>query len=147
MSESRSRAFLAGERPDDIAIYLPTETLSGDTDLREQDFAEATEDGVLIVVPGEEGQAMFEQVTGTDPMTFAGAAMGTVGHIGGDLTDGECPNAVEGPQDHEIRFIFAFAEAQNEEVGGIYAEGDVIHAYAQCSCGETYSDKWVVGER
>lgn len=147
MTEARSEAFLAGERPDDIAIYLPNETLSDSEDLLAQDFTEAAEDGVLIVVAGEDGQAMFEQVTGTDPMTFAGSAMGTVGSIDGSLTGGECPNAVEGPQDHDVRFIFAFAESQNEDVGGIYAEGDVIHAYAQCACGETYSDKWVVGEK
>jgi hypothetical protein len=147
MTMSRTAAFLRGERPEDIAIYLPAETLSGTDELRQQAFAEETDDGVMLVVPGEEGQAMFEEVTGTDPMTFAGSAMGTPGHIDGDLTGGECPNAIEGPQEHAVRFIFAFAEEQNEDVGGIYAEGDVIHAYAQCACGETYTDKWVVGER
>ena len=147
MTDSRMESFLAGERPDDIAIYLPNETLSESESLLEEEFAEPADDGVMIVVAGAEGQAMFEQVTGTDPMTFAGSAMGTVGTITGDLSDGECPNAVEGPQEHSVRFIFAFAEEQNEEVGGIYAEGDVIHAYAQCSCGETYADKWAVGEK
>lgn len=147
MSASRTETFLAGDRPTDIAIYLPEDTLSGTEDLLGETFAEEAADGVMIVVDGEDGQAMFEQVTGTDPMTFAGSAMDTVGDIGGDLTDGECPKAVEGPQEHAVKFVFAFAEEQNENVGGIYAEGDVIHAYAQCSCGETYTDKWVVGEK
>lgn len=147
MSTSRTESFLAGERPEDIAIYLPRETLSGMERLLEESFAEETEDGVMIVVDGEDGQAMFEQVTGTDAMTFAGSAMDTVGQIGGNLTTAECPNAVEGTQEHALQFVFAFAEDQNEEAGGIYAEGDVIHAYAQCSCGETYTDKWVVGEK
>ncbi|WP_214676352.1 DUF5807 family protein, partial [Escherichia coli] len=40
----------------------------------------------------------------------------------------------------------AFAEAQNEEVGGIYAEGDVIHAYAKSSEGAAFSDRWVVDD-
>ena len=25
-----------------------------------------------------------------------------------------------------------------------YVEGDVMHAYAACDCGTTYSEKWVV---
>ncbi len=45
-----------------------------------------------------------------------------------------------------MKFIFSFAEAQNEEVGGIYEEGDVVHAYAKCTCGTTYSDRWVVDD-
>jgi hypothetical protein len=31
-------------------------------------------------------------------------------------------------------------------VGGVYAEGDVVHAYAQCACGTAYSDRWVVDD-
>jgi len=147
MPGPRTTSFLAGERPDDVAIYLPEETLSGGEELLETDYAEPADGGVILVVAGERGQATFEEVTGTDPMTFAGSAMGTPGSIDADLAGGECPNAIEGPQDHQLRFVFAFAEDQNEEVGGIYAEGDVIHAYAQCSCGETYADKWVAGER
>jgi hypothetical protein len=46
-----------------------------------------------------------------------------------------------------LRFTFAFVEARNEEVGGIYAEGPVVHAYAACTCGETYSQRWVAGTR
>ena len=58
--------------------------------------------------------------------------------------EGDCP---EGDGDeHAPRFVFAFAEEQNEEVGEIYAEGDVIHAYAVCECGAAYSDRWVVDE-
>lgn len=43
--------------------------------------------------------------------------------------------------------MFAFAEEQNGEVGGLYAEGEVIHAYVACTCGQRYSDKWVADEQ
>ena len=46
--------------------------------------------------------------------------------------------------DHDVRFVFAFVEDQNDSVGGLYADGDVMHAYAACDCGTTYSEKWVV---
>lgn len=143
MSESRIDAFLAGERIDDIAIYLPSETIDDAETLLDSDVAEPAASGIYIVVDGERGRSMFEQVIGTEVMTFASTAMGTPGTIGADLSAGECPNAVEGPQDHSVRFVFAFAEAKNDEVGGLYAEGDVIHAYAQCTCGEQYSDTWI----
>ncbi|MFW6382849.1 MAG: DUF5807 family protein, partial [Haloferacaceae archaeon] len=67
----------------------------------------------------------------------------TEGLIDADLTGGTCPEEASGGE-HTPRFVFAFAEERNEEVGGIYAEGDVIHAYAHCECGTSYSDKWVV---
>lgn len=143
MSESRIDAFLAGDRIDDIAIYLPSETVDDAERLLDADVVEPAGSGICIVVDGERGRSMFEQVLGTDVMTFASAAMGTTGTIDATLTGGECPNAVERVQDHSVRFVFAFAEAQNDDVGGLYAEGDVIHAYAQCTCGEQYSDKWI----
>jgi hypothetical protein len=86
-------------------------------------------------------------------MEFAKAAMDAEGEIARTLDDGACPfaddatDADEGSDDHEVQFVFAFAEAQNEEVGGLYAEGDVVHAYAHCTCGESYSHKWVIGDR
>ena len=40
--------------------------------------------------------------------------------------------------------VVAVAEERNDSVGGLYAEGDVMHAYAACDCGTTYSEKWVV---
>ena len=146
MSDGRAASFLAGERLDDVAIYLPEESISDPSSLLEQDYAERVADGVLIVVDGEQGRSVFGQITGADAMTFAGTAMKTPGTVSRDLTAGECPNAVDGPQAHEVEFIFSFAEAQSEDAGGIYAEGDVIHAYAQCTCGEAYADKWVVGD-
>jgi hypothetical protein len=87
-----------------------------------------------------------------DAMQFAKGAMGTEGDIAADLSGGVCPasesaaESAEG-EDHAVQFVFAFAEEQNEEVGGLYAEGDVIHAYAHCDCGESFSHKWVTGER
>ncbi|ERH12855.1 MAG: hypothetical protein J07HB67_01881, partial [halophilic archaeon J07HB67] len=56
-----------------------------------------------------------------------------------------CP-AADG-DGHEVEFIFAFAEEENEGVGGLYAEGDVVHAYAHCGCGASYSHKWLVDSR
>jgi hypothetical protein len=140
---SRAReAFLAGERPDEILLYLREDGV-GDPDAL-ADLGERTDDGVVLVMPGPQGREAFESATGLDPMDFAGVAMGTEGRIDRDGTGGTCPEG-EGPE-HVVKFVFAFAEAQNEEVGGLYAEGDVIHGYAACSCGTTYTEKWVAGE-
>ncbi|MFW5965855.1 MAG: DUF5807 family protein [Halodesulfurarchaeum sp.] len=137
-------SFLAGEKPQHVAAYFSARSLSDAETLAEQPYAEAVGDGVRIVVPAEAGRAAFESASGIDPMDFAGEAMGTDGTIVADLTGGTCPDADAGG-DHEVEIVFAFAEEQNESVDGIYAEGDVIHAYAKCSCGLLFSDKWVAG--
>ena len=144
------QAFLAGDRPDDVAIYL-AESAVDDLD-RLLDYGERVADGLCIVVDGERGRNAFAAATGTDAMGFAKAAMGVEGVVDATLTGGTCPEEAGGDaeatdgsaDDHETRFVFAFAEERNEEVGGLYAEGDVIHAYAQCACGVAYSDRWVV---
>lgn len=149
MTDAAHGAFLAGERPDDVLLYLADDAV-GDPDAL-GDVAEDVEGGVALVVPGDEGRGAFERATGIDPMDFAGVAMQTEGHVDRDCTGGDCPSAeagagtAPGGGPHDLRFVFAFAEAQNEAVGGLYAEGDVIHAYASCACGETYADKWVAG--
>ncbi|MCU4926203.1 DUF5807 family protein [Halobacteria archaeon AArc-dxtr1] len=139
MTDARD-GFLAGERPEDVALFLATSYVSDD---RLDSFGTAVDGGTLIVVDGERGRNAFRAATGTDAMDFAKTAMATEGEIDADLTGGECPVAEDG-DDHDVQYIFAFAEEQNEEVGGIYAEGDVIHAYAKCACDEAYSDRWVV---
>lgn len=139
---SKREQFLAGERPDDVAFFL-AESFVDDLDALEGK-GERVEDGILIVVDGDRGREAFRAATGMDAMNFAGAAMGTEGHIDRDLAGATCPSTETGA--HEIQFTFAFAEEQNEEVGGIYAEGDVIHAYAYCACGTAFSEKWVVGD-
>ncbi len=140
MSESREE-FLAGERPDDVALFLADSFVSDD---RLERFGDPVADGTLIVVDGERGRNAFQAATGTGAMEFAKSAMSTEGEIDDDLAGGQCPDAGDG--DHAIQFVFAFAEEQNEEVGGIYADGDVIHAYAQCTCGTAFSDRWNVTE-
>jgi hypothetical protein len=134
------REFLAGDRPDDILIYLREDGIADPAELAE--LGERTDDGVVLVLPGPEGRQAFESATGLDPMSFAGTAMDTDGYVHRDATGGDCPEG-DGPG-HGARFVFAFAEAQNEDVGGKYGEGDVVHAYAACDCGATYSEKWVV---
>lgn len=133
--------FLAGERHDDILVFLhegsvgEPEALAG--------IAEDVGPGVALVLPGDRGSEVLGEVVGIDPMEFAGVAMDTDGDIRADCTGGTCP---EGTGDgHRVTFVFAFTEAQNEEVGGLYADGDVLHAYAACECGQRYSDKWVIG--
>jgi hypothetical protein len=146
MSEEKSAlydAFRRGERPEDILIYLHEEGVGSIDDLL--DIGTRVEDGVILVLPGDDGKAAFESATGLDAMDFAGMAMQTDGDIAEDCTSGHCPDAGD-DEEHYVKFVFAFAEEQNEAVGGIYAEGDVIHAYAACACGTTYSDKWVVEE-
>ena len=146
MSDSPAReqydAFLTGDRPDDILIYLHEEGVGSMAELVE--IGVRVDDGVVLVLPGEEGQAAFQRATGLDAMDFAGMAMDTDGEIADDCTGGTCPDD-DGSGDHYAKFVFAFVEEQNEAVGGIYAEGDVRHGYAACACGTTYSEKSVLG--
>jgi hypothetical protein len=143
---SKRSEFLAGERPEDVAFFLQEEAVENLGAL--DDYAETVENGVVLVLPGESGRNAFQKAAGTDPMELAQAAMENEGTIEADLTGGVCPTIEDEPDaDHTTRFVFAFAEEQNEDVGGIYAQGDVVHAYAVCNCGQRYSQKWVVGER
>lgn len=142
---SKLDEFLAGERLDDVAIFLTHEFL--DSQGKIANMGEAVENGVVLVVPGDEGRKAFASGTGMDPMDFARRAMGNEGPIDPDLGGGECPAGDEKPdEEHGVEFVFAFAEEQNEGVGGLYEEGDVMHAYAHCSCGTNFSQKWVMGE-
>ncbi|MDQ2051047.1 DUF5807 family protein [Natronolimnohabitans sp. A-GB9] len=132
--------FLAGERLDDVALFLADSYVSDD---RLEQFGEPVDDGIVIVVDGERGRNAFQAATGMQAMQFAKSAMELEGIIDDDLAGGSCPEAPD-DDEHAVQFVFAFAEAQNEDVGGIYADGDVIHAYARCTCGTAYSDKWNV---
>jgi len=141
-AEARYAGFRRGERVDDVCIYLHEEGVGNVEALSELSLR--TGEGVLLVMPGEEGRAAFRRATSLDPMDFAGMAMDTEGEIDDDLTSGTCPDAGDGAA-HYVKFVFAFAEAHHPEMDGLYAEGDVVHAYAACACGTTYSDKWVAG--
>ena len=149
-------AFLAGDRLDDVAIYVADSFFDGDHPLSTAGIA--VDGGVVIVIPGETGREAFADSTGLDPMQFAKQAMDRTGEIDPRLAGGDCPEADttaggdgdnetngddETADDHHVEFIFAFAEAENEEVGGLYADGDVIHAYAHCACGTDFSQKWL----
>jgi len=157
--------FLAGGRPEDVLMYFADEAVSGVEALAER--GERVDGGVILVVDGEKGRSAFESAVGVDPMQFAKRAMGSEGMVYPDCTGGVCPKvgvpgggaegngesgegggeADDTGDDHDARFVFAFAEEQNEEVDGLYQEGDVIHAYVSCTCGEAYSDKWLAGEK
>ena len=132
-------AFLNGERPDDVHVYLHEETVSNPDALSAH--SERVGDGFVLLLDGDSARTVFQRATGIDPMGLAQDAMGTEGEVTPDCTDGVCPRG-RGPS-HYPRLIFAFAEAQNEQAGGLYAMGPVIHAYVACACGERYSDKWV----
>ncbi|GAB6879636.1 DUF5807 family protein [Halorubrum gandharaense] len=143
---SKLDEFLAGDRLDDVVLFISDAYL--DDDSRLWNVGTETAGGVRLVLDGETGRSAFQAGTGMGAMEFAKEAMGTEGEITRGLDGGDCPFADERPDDpHDIRFVFAFAEAENPEVGGLYAEGDVVHAYAHCTCGGSYSHKWVVGER
>ncbi|WP_247002741.1 DUF5807 family protein [Halosolutus gelatinilyticus] len=137
MSDPREE-FLAGRRPDDVALFLADSFVSDD---RLERFGDRVDGGVVMVVDGERGRSAFQAATGTGAMEFAQSAMGRESPIADDLTDGTCPDDA-GEGDHDPQFVFAFAEERNEDVGGIYADGDVVHAYARCECGTAYSDRW-----
>lgn len=134
-------AFLSGERPSDVHIYLHEDSVSEIEAL--ESYGERTDDGIVLVMDGEQARGVFQKSTGIDPMALAQEAMKTDGEVSPECTDGTCPDEGDG-DGHEPKFIFAFAEEQNEAVGGIYAEGPVIHAYVACECGTRYSDKWAV---
>ena len=136
---TRRDEFLAGDHLDHVAIYLAEEHVDDPDGL--DGHVEDVEDGIVLVVEGAVGRDVFSAVVGLDPMGFAQEAMSRPGSIDGGLCGGDCP-AGSGP-DHRIRYVLAFAEAQNEQAGGRYAEGDVVHAYARCACGESFSDRWV----
>jgi hypothetical protein len=143
---SDREAFLAGDRPEDVLMYFADDAVSDVGAIA--DIGETVEDGVVLVVDGDQGRSAFQAATGLDPMNFARDAMDTEGTVDPGCTGGTCPAAGDAPGDpHTARFVFAFAEEQNAEAGGLYAEGDVVHAYVACSCGTSYSDKWVAGER
>lgn len=138
-------AFLAGRAPDNVAIVLSDDVLSNPAALDE--YAEPLEGGLALILPGTTGRSAFQQATGQDPMAFARAAGEREGRIDRDLSGGACPEADGSPGEaHRPTILFAFAEARNEELGGLYAEGPVVHAYAHCSCGTRYSDRWTVGD-
>jgi len=132
-------AFLAGDRPADVHVFLHEEAVSDVEALA--DHGDRVANGVVLVLDGEQARGVFQRSTGIDPMELARQAMDTDGDVDPDCTGGTCPAAGGGK--HRARFVFAFAEEQNEEAGGLYAEGPVIHAYVSCSCGESYSDRWV----
>jgi len=143
MNDAR-REYLAGERTDDIVLFVADS--EGDTDTLGE-YGEVVEDGVVLVLPAEQGRDACKRATGIDPMEFAGKAMNNDGDVDRDLTGGTCPRTESAPDEvHEAEFLFSFAEDQNEEVGGVYSQGDIVHAYVSCSCGKAYSDRWVVGE-
>jgi hypothetical protein len=135
---SKLEAFLAGERLDDVALFLPEENL--DEGGRLAELGDPVEGGVVLVVDGETGRNVFNAGTGLDLMDFARGAMTVDGYVERDLTGGDPPDDGDG-----VEFVFAFVEAENEEVGDIYAEGDVVHAYAKSTGGAAFSDRWVVG--
>ena len=138
-------AFLAGERPGDVAIYLSAAHLQNAEALGEH--AQRVEGGYVLVLPGERGRRLFPKVAGDAPMEFAQEATKREGPVDRDLAGGTCPDADDDAASHAVRFVLAFAQEQTEDVGGPYEEGDVIHAYAQCACGTAYSDRWLVGEK
>jgi hypothetical protein len=145
MDEPR-RAFLAGERPADVLMYFGETAVDGIDRLAEA--GERVDNGVVLVVDGEQGRAAFQRAVGTDPMQFSQEAGNHRSTVAADCTGGVCPHAEDEPdREHTVRFVFAFVQEQNEEVGDIYAEGDVVHGYAQCTCGTAYSQRWVAGER
>lgn len=139
--QARLQAFLDGERPDDVAIYIHDEQIGDMQALTE--VAVRVETGVVLVVDGERGQRAFEQLSGIAAMEFASAAMDTDGQLAHDLTGGRCPQA---GASHSVGLLLAFAEEQHPEMDGIHGEGTVIHGYAACRCGARYSDRWLADE-
>jgi len=135
--------FLAGERPDDVAFYVADDAVDDPDRLAEA--GERVDGDTVVVVDGERGRSAFGAAVGVDPFEFAQEASATEGSVDRALAGGACPVG-DGP-DHAARFVFAFVQAETPDAGGRYAEGDVVHAYVRCGCGESYADRWVAGAR
>lgn len=134
--------FLAGDRPKEVALFLADDQVDDPEQLTELGTAERVSGGTLLVIPGDRGRAVVSQAVGRDVMEFAQEAGAERSTVDRDLTGGDCP-ADDGEADHQAAFIFAFVEPENEEVGDLYAEGPVVHAYVACTCGTSYSERWV----
>lgn len=143
MTDART-AFLAGEQPDDVVLFLAEGMVDAPEKL--ETYGERTDDGLVLVMEGETGRNVFKTATEMDAMTFAGKAMGTTGSIDADLSGATCPkrDEVDDEHGHQTRFVFAFVEQQREEMDGLVAEDDTVFAYAHCTCGAAYSDRWHV---
>lgn len=144
-------AFLAGDRPEDVALYLADTFVDEPDRLATQGVR--VSNGVVLVVEGNRGRNVFRSITGGDVMTFARKAGDQKGMVAADLSGGTCPetgddaNSSADATEHEVSFVFSFVEPQKENASDIYGDGDVIHAYARCTCGTAYSQKWVIGQR
>lgn len=134
--------FLAGRAPDYVAIVLADTVVDDPATLDEH--AEPVDGGRALVLGGARGRSVFREATGQDPMAFARAAGDREGRVERDLSGGDCPEAGADAVGHDPHIVLSFAQAQDEDVGGLYAEGPVVHAYVQCACGARYADKWVV---
>lgn len=139
MAPNPYEAFRSGDRPDHVFIFL-SESAIEDAPTT-PGTGEELDGGRGYVLRGTAGRTAFADATRTDVMAFARAAMDAEGTIEPTLERGTCPAC--GSSSTPI-YLFAFAEEQNEAVGGRYAEGAVVHAYARCPCGTDYSDRWVV---
>lgn len=137
MSDSLT-AFRDGKRPDDIAFYVADAIV--DQPERLKSVGTAVGDGTIFVLPGSKGRDVFKQTTGEAAMEFAGQAMKHSGDIAATLDAGHCPAC----EQDAVELVLAFVEQAHPEVGGRYADGPVLHAYARCGCGEYYSDSWSV---
>ncbi|MFB6254969.1 MAG: DUF5807 family protein [Halobacteriaceae archaeon] len=135
--------FLAGNRPNDIALYFANSFLDNPENL--SDYGVSVANGVILIVDGSTGRSIFNEVTGMQPMQFAQRAMQTSGSIESSLTSAECPNSTAS-NNHFIKFLFAFVEEEKNNIDGIYDQGDVMHVYAFCSCDTAFSDRWVINK-
>jgi len=102
--------FLAGERLDDVVFYLSDAYLDDDSRLR--NVGTETDGGVRLILDGETGRSAFQAGTGMGAMEFAKTAMGAEGGSRDCSTTGRVRSPRRSPTTIEIRFIFAFAEAQ-----------------------------------
>lgn len=134
--------FIAGEKPKHILLYhgigagkLPDQAAK---------LAHDIEDGHVMVLPAAMAQEIADKVLIPDLSTFSERSRERGGAIESFLTAGTCPEAMDNGKGHTLEQIFAFVQPKDELLGGIYAKGDVMHAYALCSCQTYYSDRWVV---
>jgi hypothetical protein len=134
--------FVAGNRPEHVMLFQRDGT--GPLSDNAQELGHEVADGTVIVAPAVMAQEIVSEVLSPSPTEFTDRAREREGEIESFLTAGTCPDAGEDDGKHLLEQLFAFVQPEDQSLGEMYAKGDVMHAYAQCSCQAHYSDKWVI---
>ncbi|WP_254280489.1 DUF5807 family protein [Haloarcula marina] len=138
--------FIAGNRPGHIMLFQHENATSLPDDASK--VAKNAAEGKMIIQPAVMARDLIDKVLVPNISQFTELSQKRQGNIEPYLTSGDCPEANSNhDEDHIIEQLFAFVQPKHNSLGGIYADGDVMHAYARCSCQVHYSDRWVIASK